>query len=160
MILEGILSAVLGAGARLVPEALAFFGKREEHAHELKMLELSAKLEEVKQKAKQEESRLQADTDIALKDIEGLIKAVEVQGKLSGNPWIDALSASVRPVLTYWWCVFIYSGVLWARFSVALKEEQDAAEAVLKAFGPFEQQIVGAMIGYWFMDRTIKHMKT
>jgi hypothetical protein len=62
----------------------------------------------------------------------------------------------VRPVLTYWWVIGLYSGAKAIGLVVAFQ-----AGATLEAFGvllitEFDRTVIGSILAFWFVDRSIR----
>jgi len=151
MILESAIGAAIGGLARLTPEVLNFFDKKNLRAHELKMGEQQYKI-----------AQLQADSQRAIKDIEleqaqfttamqALSTSIESQARPTGIKWVDALSSIIRPAITIW--IFsIYSTVKLAALAIAL-EAQTAAEAIVNLWGAEDAALMSAVVMFWFVGR-------
>ena len=87
---------------------------------------------------------------------QALQDAISAQGKPSGVPWVDALSSSVRPVLTYWHCLVLYTSQKVAVALIASEAGATWASIVSQSYTTFDQQLVGSMVGFWFVDRSLR----
>lgn len=155
MILEGLASFLGGAVTRLVPMWMDKKDKRDERRHELEMLRAQMDFETLRTKGRSELARVEAEGAIGIREIEALIEATKAQGQPTGVPKIDALNAAIRPLVTIWWVIILYTAVFLARLYILLDQGVPAAEALLSLWGTFEQGIVGAIIGFWFVNRTV-----
>lgn len=156
MILDAAINLLGGGVLRLAPEVLKIIDKKGERSHELAMVDKTYALD-----------KLHADNGLALAQAQAaaardsgetnmVIAALEAQARPSGVSWIDGLSTFVRPFLTLYWCVFMYSVALWAQFMFLKHHNLATVDIVLKLWGEDERSIVFGMIGFWFADRSIR----
>lgn len=153
----GVLGSVLGGVFRLVPEFLKAFDRKNERQHELSMFDRQCKLEEQRGAQKMAEIGAQRDLAVDTSAMSAFNAAIEQQTemvKAAGAGWVASLSASVRPVVTYWvlalWtfihCWYAYSAwVGGATPDVVFKTMMSADFAAL----------VAGTLNYWFLDRTL-----
>lgn len=138
--LVSILSALGGGILRLAPDVMKILDAKNERAHALEMakLDMQAKTAEASMAhvlatennaSAEEQARLSA-----------LAEAIKAQGVPSGVRWVDALSASVRPVLVYCGCILI--GL--------------EAVGLVATVNPETRSIVSAMVGFFFVHRTMR----
>ena len=96
----------------LVGELLGIFKAREDRKAEIDMLRLQADLE--RERAERQRLAVQDAAAAGVKLVEAqreasasdyadkmMLEAMEQIGRPSGVPWVDALNASVRPVMAY-----------------------------------------------------------
>lgn len=152
MVIETILGSIVGGGFRILPDLLKHFDKKNERAHELKMRDLdivaAEKMADQKLKLVETQGQIQVDTA----QIELWKAAVEAQSKPTGVRWVDALSAFVRPGVTYAF-FFLYALVKIAMLVLAW-QQADFWSAVLKIWGPEDQATFSAILTFWFVHRT------
>jgi hypothetical protein len=67
------------------------------------------------------------------------------------------LSSSVRPILTYWHCLVLYTIYKVALLLLAIESGTGALQAVANSFTTFDQSLVLSMTSYWFLDRTLRN---
>lgn len=156
MILETVLGGLGGYAARLAPEVLKFFDRKNERGHELAMLDKTYQLDKLHAEQGLALAKAQAEQARETGDTDKLLAAYAQMAVKTGIGWIDALSQVIRPVLTIYWCIGLYTWSLWARFVTLREEGQATAAAVLALWGPDEKTIVAGMIAFWFADRTLK----
>jgi hypothetical protein len=148
---------MLGGGLfRLLPEVLKLFTAKQDAAHEFRMTELQLKIDQAR--ATQNLDLVHAQGAIAADTAEmsAMIEALKAQATPTGIKWVDALSSSVRPVLTYWHCLIIYTAYKVALFSIALHGGVTWQQAVVQGYTEFDQSIVSAMLAFWFVDRSLR----
>jgi hypothetical protein len=69
--------------------------------------------------------------------------------------WVASLSASVRPVVTYW-ILFIWSFVhIWFAWNAWL-QGMPPVEVFKTAMSPDFSALVAGTINFWFLDRALK----
>lgn len=153
----GILGGVFGGIFRLAPEVLKFFDKKNERQHELSMFDRQCDLEKVRGQQKLAEIGAQRDAAIDVGVMDAFNAAINQQAEMvkAAGGWAARLSASVRPVVTYWvlaiWSFahvwFAYNG--WA---AGLPPEQVFKTIMSADFAA----LLSGTINYWFLDRTLK----
>jgi hypothetical protein len=153
----GPLGLIFGGVSRMVPEVLKFMDRKGDRAHEVTMFD--KQLEADKQKSADQLAIIQAQhaTEADTKELDAIVAALQGQGARSGVAWVDALNTMVRPVLTLYWCIGLYTAVLTARFILLLHAKTPAAEAILSLWGPNERDLVAAMVAFWFVDRALRN---
>jgi hypothetical protein len=97
-----LLGGLLGGAFRLAPEILKWLDRKGERGHELAMQDKALEFEKLRGAQRMSEIGAGADAAWNVGAIETLREAVRTQGEKTGVRWADALSCSVRPVITYW----------------------------------------------------------
>lgn len=154
----GVLGSLLGGLFRLAPEVLKWLDKKNERAHELAMFDRQCQLEQQRGAQRLQEIGAQRDMAIDTGVLDALKGAIDQQTemvKASGPGWVAALSASVRPVVTYWvlgiWS-FVHVWFAWQGWMAGLAP----AEVFRLAMSADMAALVAGTINYWFLDRTLK----
>jgi hypothetical protein len=150
--ISALFSFLGGTAFRMVwGEVSAWLNKKLEHVQEMERLQLSERLEATKHARQQELIRLQHDLGIKEIQIAGDIAAdklaadafVEAQKnfKPTGIKWVDAWNASIRPSAA------TFALLLWV------------GELINKALvlSEWDRNLIGAILGFYFADRTLKH---
>ena len=91
--------------------------------------------------------------------IEALKEAVAAQAHQSGVRWADALSASVRPVITYWF-MGLYCAAKTAAFAAAVTAGADWGEAILHAWTEADQALWAGVLNFWFLGRVFDRVRS
>jgi hypothetical protein len=154
-VLETILGGLLGGVTRLMPEALKFFDRKAERAHELALLASNLEADKARlagQLAVASASSQQAEFTSALSALQESVKS---QGVSSGVPWIDGISAMVRPTVTYvvfgmWVMVKCASLATVITHSATLA---DFTHAIDVWWVPNDQAMLAAILNFWFLGR-------
>ena len=81
------------------------------------------------------------------------------QGHQSGVRWADALSASVRPVITYWF-MGLYCAAKTAAFAAALTAGAGWGEATLHAWTEADQALWAGVLNFWFLGRVFDRVRS
>ena len=122
--IETLLGGLLGGAFRLAPEFLKWLDRRGERGHELAMQDKALEFEKIRGAQRMSEIGAGADAAWNTGAIEAFKEAVAGQGRPSGVRWADALSSSVRPVITYWFMA-LYCAAKTAAFAAALSAGAD-----------------------------------
>ncbi len=156
MILETLLSGIGGGILRLLPEALSFFDRKNERKHELDML--SAEMQYATLKGEQEMRRTEAA--ISVSELDAITQAVREQGETarSAGWFVAALSALVRPLITYWFTA-LYTGAKLAGMWIAVDQGADWKDVLFSTWTEDDMQIYSMILVFWFMGRTIDKKK-
>ncbi len=156
---ETLIGGAFGGILRCVPELLKWLDRKNERDHELKMFD--KQLEADKARSNEHIAEIQAQGQVAMDTagLQALIEAIKGQSQLTGNTKIDALNASVRPVLTYWWCIILYTLVMIAQYIVMLQSGILPLDAILRLWGSPEKSIVSSIFSFWFLDRVLRQNK-
>jgi len=154
--LETLIGGLFGGVARLAPVVTDLISKKMDHEHELKMLDKNIEFEKLKAAQQIEQTKLDGELKFDEKGLDALIEAQKAQATPTGVKWVDALNASVRPVLTYWWALVLYSSVLVATAIINYAGGMDATHAILSVWGASERGIVSSIFSFWFLDRVFR----
>lgn len=152
------LLSLLGGGLfRLFPSILEFFSKKRDLEHELRLLDRQMDLEKLRWQWKEREIALQAEVGTEAEWAKALPAAM-AQVK-SGIRWVDAINASVRPVLTYWWCLVLYTAYKAITVWVAVQEQAPLLTLAGTIVTEFDRAVIGSIIGFWFLDRALRRLR-
>ena len=153
----GIFGSLLGGIFRLAPEVLKFFDKKNERQHELQMFNRQCELEQIRGQQKLAEIGAERDKALDVGVMDAFNAAINQQAEMAkaAGGWAASLSASVRPVVTYW-VILLWSFVhLWFAWNAWLSgaEPREVFNTMMTA--DF-MALVSGTINYWFLDRTLK----
>lgn len=159
-----LLSLLLGGGLRLVPEFLKLWTAKRDQDHELRMTRLQLEIDTARAKLDIDKTHATADAAEQTAWAQALVESMKPQAPVvaTGNWFVDvmnALSASVRPVLTYWHCLVLYTAYKVALLMLAIQSGTGALQAVANSFTAFDQALVLSMSSYWFLDRTLRNQR-
>jgi hypothetical protein len=153
----GLLGGLFGGIFRLAPEVLKYFDKKNERGHELAMFDKQCDMEKVRGAQKLAEIGAQREAAVDAGVMDAFNSAINQQAEMAkaAGGWSAALSASVRPVVTYWILV-IWSGAhavfMWNGWSNGMSP----VEVFKLVMSPDFSALLSGTINYWFLDRTLK----
>ena len=153
----GILGSVFGGLFRMAPEVLKFFDKKNERQHELNMFARQCELETLRGQQKLAEIGAQREAAMDVGVMDAFNNAITQQAEMvkAAGGWVASLSASVRPVVTYW-VLFVWSFIhVWFAWNAWLMGAP-AAEVFKTKMTPDFSALLSGTINYWFLDRTLK----
>lgn len=153
-----IIGLLAGGVFRLIPEVIKFFTVAKEQKHELAMTELQLRIDTARSQLRIDEVHAGANAAEQATWASALQDAIKAQGQPSGVGWIDGLSSSVRPILTYWHCLILYTAVKVAMGYLAMQAGVSLPNAVVQSFTAFDQALVGSMVSFWFVDRSLRKL--
>jgi hypothetical protein len=156
MLSGGLLGSIFGGVFRLAPEVLKWMDKKNEREHELNMFKFQCDLEAQRGQQKLAEicAQREAAVDVGVMDaFNNAITQQAVMVKAAGG-WVASLSASVRPVVTYW-VLFVWSFIhVWFAWNAWLGGAA-AVEVFKTMMTPDFSALLSGTINYWFLDRTL-----
>jgi hypothetical protein len=91
--------------------------------------------------------------------IDALKDAIRTQGEKTGVRWADALSASVRPVITYWFMA-LYCAAKTAAFMAAVAAGAGWGVAILHAWTEADQALWAGVLNFWFLGRVFDRARS
>lgn len=155
-----ILGTLLGGLFRLAPEWLKYLNGKQDRAHEKDMFGMQLEADKVRASAGLALEKQRGENEIGVAELQAVIAATKAQAIKTGIGWIDGLSAMVRPVLTFWWCLILYTVALGAEFyALTVLAGTPNVEAILQLFGEDEKAIVASIFSFWFVDRALRRRK-
>ena len=150
--IETLLGGLLGGAFRIAPEILKWVDRNGERSHELSMQDKALEFEKLRGASRMAEIGASADAAWNTGAIEALRDAVRTQGEKTGVRWADALSSSVRPVITYWFMA-LYCAAKSAAFVAAVNGGAGWGASVLLAWTEADQALWAGVLNFWFLGR-------
>lgn len=157
--IETLLGGLLGGAFRLAPELLKWLDRNGERSHELAMQDKVLEFEKLRGAQRMGEIGASADAAWNSGALEALREAVSAQGRPSGVRWADALSVSVRPVITYWFMA-LYCAAKTAAFVGVLSAGADWTMAVVQAWTEADQALWAGVLNFWFLGRVFERVRS
>lgn len=154
--IESLIGSLFGGLFRLAPEVLRWVDRKDERRHELAMFDKQLEADKLRGNQALAQIRAESDAALGLADIQAVIEATRAQATVTGVRWVDALNSLIRPLLTFWWAVILYSVALGAQFIVLTQAGDTQLAAILKLWGPDEKAIAASIISFWFVDRSLR----
>jgi hypothetical protein len=156
--IETLLGGLLGGAFRLAPEILKWFDRQGERGHELAMQDKALEFEKLRGASRMAEMGAASDGAWNTGAIEALRDAVRTQGEKTGVAWADALSSSVRPIITYW-LMALYCAAKTVAFVAALNAGAGWGAAVLAAWTEADQALWAGVLNFWFLGRVFDKVR-
>ena len=157
--IETLLGGLLGGAFRLAPEILKWLDRNGERSHELSMQDKALEFEKLRGAQRMGEIGASADSAWNTGAIEALRDAVRGQGEKTGVAWADALSSSVRPVITYWFMA-LYCAAKTAAFVAAVTAGAGYGVAILHAWTEADQALWAGVLNFWFLGRVFDRVRS
>jgi len=152
----GVVGSVLGGVFRLVPEFLKAYDRKNERQHELSMFDRQCKLEE--QRGAQKLAEIGANREAAIDTgvVESFKAAIDQQTEMvkAAGGWVASLSASVRPVMTYY-ILALYGAVKTAVIVSYAQSGMTLVEILPMVWGVDDMALLSGVVNYWILDRTL-----
>lgn len=149
----GVFGSLLGGIFRLAPEILKYLDKNDERKHELAMFGLQTDLEKLRGQFTMEQKYVEHSTA----QLEAIQEAFKEQGEeaKASYPWVAALSALVRPMVTYvlfgMYVAFKISVMVYAFDSNANWHDIIVGNWTADDFG-----MLNMILTFWFVGRAIE----
>jgi hypothetical protein len=147
-----LLGSVLGFMGSLVPEIFKYVRDRSDQSHELAILDRQVEMMKLRHAQNVEELQMIGETEA--------LKVMYKYPAKMGVRWVDALSGSVRPVITYAFFM-LYLGMkmvqtygLWQELTVSGWEM-----LVEKIWSEEDQILFAAVVSFWFGQRALMRHK-
>lgn len=150
MVIETLAGSALGGLFRLAPEALKLFDRKGERAHELSLLQTEMEFA----KLKGESAIREADSRITIQEFDSIAEALKEQGETAraAGKWVSALSALVRPLVTYWFTI-LYSAVKIAAIATGVAAGADWKDVITTSWNEEDMAVFSMILTFWFVGR-------
>ena len=151
--IETIFGGVLGGLLRLAPEVLKFFSHKKDLDHEYRMMQAEMEIA----KFRVELGFRQVEAQVEVEQLSAIAQAAKEQGQTAraAGKFVAAISALVRPLVTYWFVV-LYSTVKLLGMALAIDQGGDWKEVIISAWSKDDMAILFMILGFWFVSRTIE----
>jgi hypothetical protein len=150
---SGLLGSLFGGLFRLAPEVLKFWDRKDDRKHELEMFRLQTELEKIRGSNKLEEKYI----DYSISQTNAIAHAFKSQSEEARKSyrWVAALSALVRPVVTY---VLFGMYVVFKIFLISHAIESGASwlEIAKNHWTPDDFAMLNMILTFWFLGRSIE----
>lgn len=152
--LETLLGSLLGGVFRMVPEVMKLLDAKNEREHELAMLGKEMEFAKIKG----EISMREAQATMTVAEIGAMSEALREQGQTAraAGKFVSAISALVRPLVTYWFVV-LYSLVKIASMILAYQTNGDWKEVLINSWTKDDMAMLMLILTFWFVGRTFYH---
>lgn len=148
--LETLLGGLFGGVLRLAPELFKLFDKKNERAHELRMVEAEMEFAKIRG----EIAMRQVEAQMTMAEMDAMAAAFKEQSETARNAgwFVSAISALVRPTVTYSFLV-LYASVKIAAFLIAIDQNGNWKEVLVTMWGVDDLAVFNMIISFWFVGR-------
>ena len=148
--IETLLGSLLGGVFRIVPEVMKLWDAKNEREHELKMLGKEMEFAQIKGEIAMREQ----ETVLMGKELDAMTEALKEQGETAraSGQFISAISAAVRPLVTYWFVV-LYSIVKLASILMAIDAGANWKEVLVSSWSEDDMALLMMVLTFWFVGR-------
>lgn len=148
--LSALLGGLMGGIFRILPEVIKLFDKVDERKHELKMLEAEMAFAKIRGEIMMK----QAEAAMTVAELDAMSEAIKEQGQTArvAGRFVAAMSALVRPLVTYWFVGF-YSFVKVLTISLALDQNAYWKEVIVTSWTVDDMAILMMILTFWFVGR-------
>lgn len=152
----GVLGSLLGGVFRLAPEVLKWLDKKNERNHEFAMFDRQCALEQQRGAQKLAEIGAQREAAVDTGAMDAFNAAIQQQTQMvkAAGGWAASLSASVRPVMTYY-LLIMYGAVKTSFVLMAYQNNIPFTEALTKNWTSDDMALLTGVINYWMIDRSL-----
>lgn len=153
----GVLGGLIGGIFRLAPEVLKWMDRKDERKHELAMFTSQCDLEKQRGAQRLSEIGAQRDADVDTGVMAAFKSAIDSQAAMAtaAGGWAAALSASVRPVVTYA-LVAVYLGLQLAMASAIMLNGGSVGDVFKFVMTPDFLALVSGILNFHFLNRTLE----
>lgn len=153
--LETLLGGVFGGILRLAPEVLKWFDRKDERMHELRML--NVEMQFAKLKAETEMHHTNAAMTVAELDTMAEAFREQAQTAQASGRWVSAISALVRPFVTYMF-ILLYAATKVATYFIAVDQGGDWMQVLTTMWGSDDMAVLNMILSFWFVGRVYERL--
>lgn len=153
-----LFGLIFGGVSRLAQHWLDLKDKQAERSHEAVMYDKQIELADKKYAHDSDLRRMDLEGAETAGDFAALTAAINAQASeaAAAGGFVAKFSAVMRPLLTFYHAIFVYTLVKVALFTVAFHGGVTWQEALLQIYGEFDRALVGSMVSFWFADRSLR----
>ena len=147
---ESLIGGLFGGILRLAPEVFKLFDKKNERAHELRMVEAEMEFAKIRG----EIAMRQVEAQMTMAEMDTMAQAFKEQSETAKNAgwFVSAISALVRPMVTYAFLA-LYASVKIAAFLIAMDQNGNWKEVLVTMWGADDLAVFNMIISFWFVGR-------
>lgn len=151
-----VASGGLGGLLRLAPEIIKGIDRKNERQHELAMMEVEIRIAE----KRMEHEMRRVDAAMTMAEMDAITEAVKEQGQTAraAGKFVAAISALVRPLVTYWF-VGMYSSVKVVGMMMAVAAGGDWKEVLINSWTPDDMAMLVMVLSFWFVGRVYEKQR-
>ncbi len=146
-----LLGSLLGFISSTFPDLLNIWKDRADRSHELAILDRQMEAQKLNHTNRLEEIHVQAD----ISESKALYSHAS---QPSGVPWVEALRATVRPMITYAFFVLFATVKIAALFQL-LNSGFTVADSLIIIWDGETQALFAAVMSFWFGQRALTKLR-
>lgn len=143
-----LLSPLFGILGSLLPSIVRIFERKQEIKYELE-------LTKIKIDAAERQADLQFHVEEIKTDSQLRQSALDHDKSIDGGKFVNALRASIRPVVTYSFFI-LFVAVKWAAAYTMIKNGQDIPTMLDAVWDPDTMSLFSTIIAFWFGSRVME----
>ena len=153
--IETLFGGIFGGLLRLAPEVFKLFDRVNERKHELAMVQAEMEFAKIRG----EIAMRQTEAMMTMAEMNTMSEAFKEQSMTAraAGRWVAAVSALVRPIITYAF-VGTYFLVKLAGYLLALEQNGEWKEVIVKIWTQDDVTIVFMIISFWFVGRVYERV--
>ena len=153
---ETLLGGVFGGLLRLAPEVFKIFDKKNERAHELRMLEAEMEFAKVRG----EIAMRQTEAAMTMAELDTMAEAFKEQSRTAqaAGKFVAAISALVRPTVTYAF-LGLFVAVKVAAYLIAIEQGGNWKDVLLTMWGADDLAVFNMILSFWFVGRVYERTR-
>ena len=156
MLLESLTGGLLGGLFRLAPEVIRVFDSKNARSHELNMLDKELHFAQLNAAAEMHKT----NAAMTVAELDAMGQALKEQGQTarSAGWFVAAISALVRPLVTYWFVV-MYSAVKVTAMVMAVQAGADWKQVLVSSWSDQDSGTLSLILTFWFVGRVYERTK-
>lgn len=147
-----LFGSLIGFLGSAFPEFIKLWREGKDREHELAILDRQMEMQKLGHTQRQEEIQIAAD----IAESQALYSYANHPTSVA---WVEALQASVRPIITYAFFLVFAAVKLTVLLSLLHADGNSFAEALRKAWDEETQALFAAVMSFWFGSRQIAKMR-
>lgn len=154
--IESILGGLLGGIFRIAPEFLKWLDRKGEREHELKMLQAEMEFAKIRGEIMMK----QVEASMTVAELDAMGEALKEQGQTAraAGKIVAAISALVRPLVTYWFVV-LYSAVKILSIRMAIDQGGEWKQVIVSSWTEADMAMLMLVLTFWFVGRVWERNK-
>jgi len=153
---ETLLGGLFGGLLRLAPEVFKLFDKKNERAHELRMVQAEMEFAKIRG----EIAMRQTEAAMTMAEMDTMAQAFKEQSETAKNAgwFVSAISALVRPTVTYAFLA-LFVAVKVAAYLIAIEQGGNWKEVLLTMWGTDDLAVFNMILSFWFVGRVYERTR-
>lgn len=152
-----LIGLIFGGVSRLAQHWLELQDKQREREHEAVMYDKQIVLADKKYEHDAALRTMDAAAADAAAEWSALQAAIDAQAReaQAAGGWVAKLSASVRPMLAYWF-VFIYTVSKVVALYLTMTHGATFVEAIRASYTEFDGTVLASILSFYYADRSLR----